>query len=64
MLCGHFIGIDKLERFKLLKSDPLVREFDISVREPETVSYFFEKSTPRQHKCLVKLTLKCSKNYF
>ena len=40
MLCGHFIGIDKLERLKLLKNDPLVREFDISVKEPETVSRF------------------------
>ena len=24
MLCGNFIGIDKLERLKLLQSDPLV----------------------------------------
>ena len=40
MLCGHFIGIDKLERLKLLKNDPLVREFEISVKEPETVSRF------------------------
>jgi hypothetical protein len=40
MLCGHFIGIDKLERLKLLQGDPLVNEFGISVREPETVSRF------------------------
>ena len=40
MLSGHFIGIDKLERLKLLKNDHLVREFDISVKEPETVSRF------------------------
>jgi hypothetical protein len=40
MLCGHFIGIDKLERLKLLQGDPLIAEFDISVREPETVSRF------------------------
>ncbi|MCP5639955.1 hypothetical protein NL289_25675, partial [Klebsiella pneumoniae] len=40
MLCGHFIGIDKLERLKLLQNDPLVNEFDISVKEPETVSRF------------------------
>ena len=25
---GHFIGIDKLERLKLLQNDPLVNEFD------------------------------------
>ena len=24
MICGHFIGIDKLERLKLLQNDPLV----------------------------------------
>jgi hypothetical protein len=40
MLSGHFIGIDKLERLKLLQGDPLVREFGISVKEPETVSRF------------------------
>ncbi len=43
MLCGHFIGIEKLERLKLLQGDPLVNEFDISVKEPETVSRFFRK---------------------
>lgn len=40
MLCGNFIGIDKLERLKLLQSDPLVEEFNISIKEPETVSRF------------------------
>lgn len=40
MLCGHFIGIEKLERLKLLQGDPLVNKFDISVKEPETVSRF------------------------
>lgn len=48
MLCGHFvlrpfgsgIGIEKLERLKLLQGDPLVSEFDISVKEPETVPRF------------------------
>ena len=40
MLCGHFIGIDKLERLKLLQNDPLITEFDISVKQPETVSRF------------------------
>jgi hypothetical protein len=38
MLCGHFIGIGKLERLKLLQGDPLINVFDISVKEPETVS--------------------------
>jgi hypothetical protein len=40
MLCGHFIGIEKLERLKLLQGDPLITEFDILVKEPETVSRF------------------------
>ncbi|PHS32573.1 MAG: IS1380 family transposase, partial [Alkaliphilus sp.] len=45
MLCGHFIGIDKLERLKLLQNDPLMNEFDISVKEPETVSRFLGNFT-------------------
>ena len=40
LLCGNFIGIDKLERLKLLQGDPLVREYSIAVKEPETVSRF------------------------
>jgi len=40
MLCGHYIGIDRLERIKLLQGDPLVEAFGISVKEPETVSRF------------------------
>ena len=40
MFCGHFIGIDKRECLKLLQNDPLVNEFDISVKEPEKVSRF------------------------
>ena len=42
MLCGHFIGINKLERYKPLQGDPLVNEYDISVKEPESVSRFFD----------------------
>jgi len=38
MLWGSFISIDKLER---LKSDPLINEFAMSMKEPETVSRFF-----------------------
>jgi hypothetical protein len=38
MLYGNLIGIDKLERLKLLQSDPQISEFDISIKEPETVS--------------------------
>jgi hypothetical protein len=40
MLCGNFIGFDKLERMKLLQSDSLINEFVILIKEPETVSRF------------------------
>jgi hypothetical protein len=40
MLCGNLVGIDRLERLKLLQSDPLIKEFAISIKEPETVSRF------------------------
>jgi hypothetical protein len=40
MPCGHFIGIEKLERLKLLQGYPLVNGFGILVKEPETVSRF------------------------
>ena len=40
MLCGNFVGIDKLERPKLLQNDPLVNGFEISIKEPETVLRF------------------------
>ena len=32
---------DKLERFLLLKADPLIKECGIKVREPENISRFF-----------------------
>ncbi len=32
MFCGHFIGIDKSERLKLLQNCTLINEFDISVK--------------------------------
>ena len=40
LMCGFFAGANKLERLKLLQSDPLIKEFDIQVREPETISRF------------------------
>jgi len=38
MLRDHYIGIDRLQRIKLLQGDPLVEAFEISVKEPESVS--------------------------
>ena len=37
MLCGNFIGTDKLERLKFWQSDPLVNEYAISIKETGTV---------------------------
>ena len=62
LLCGHFIGIDKLERLKLLQGDPLVNEFGISVKEPETVSRFLETSAIKQLKCSETSISKSSKS--
>lgn len=64
MLCGHFIGIDKLERLKLLQNDPLVHEFDISVKEPETVSRFLGTSPSRQRSISGISILKSSASCF
>jgi hypothetical protein len=38
ILCGNFIGIDKLDRLELLQKDPHISEFDISIKQPEIVS--------------------------
>lgn len=43
MLGAHFIGIDRLERLKMLQKDPLIAEFGIRVKEPETVSRFLNR---------------------
>ena len=61
MLSGHFIGIDKLERLKLLKNDPLVREFDISVKEPETVSRFLSNFSFKTKQMLREINFKVFK---
>ena len=40
LICGGFVGVEKLERFLLLKADPLIKECGINVREPENISRF------------------------
>ncbi|HAG11822.1 MAG TPA: hypothetical protein DCK76_10730 [Desulfotomaculum sp.] len=40
LICGGFVGVDKLERFLLLKADPLIKECGINVRKPENISRF------------------------
>lgn len=61
MLSGHITGIDMLERLKLLKNDPLVCEFDISVKDPETVSRFFSRFSFKMTKMLRKINFKVFK---
>jgi len=39
-ICGGFASAEKLERFLLLKADPLIKEYGINVREPEDISRF------------------------
>jgi hypothetical protein len=61
LLCGHFIGIDRLERLKLLQGDPLVNEFGISVREPETVSRFLSNFSYKTTQMLIDINFKVFK---
>jgi hypothetical protein len=58
MLCGNLIGIDKLERLKLLQSDPLINEFDISIKEPETVSRFLRNFSYKTTQMLREIQFK------
>jgi hypothetical protein len=64
MLCGHFIGIDKLERLKLLQGDPMITEFDISVKEPETVSRFLGNFSYKTTQMFRDINFKVFKNCF
>lgn len=62
LLCGNFIGIDKLECLKQLQGDPLVREYAIAVKEPETISRFLGnfsyKTTQMMHEVNIKVFCK------
>jgi hypothetical protein len=51
MLCGNFIGIDKLERLKLLQSDPLVNEFNIRSKNRKRYRAFWETSVTKPPTC-------------
>jgi len=62
ILCGHFIGIDKLERLKLLQNDPLIKEYDIQVKEPETVSRFLRNFSFKTTQILRDINYKVFKN--
>jgi hypothetical protein len=58
MLCGNLMGIDKLERLKLLQNDPLISEFGISVKEPETVSRFLRNFSYKTTQMLREINFK------
>lgn len=64
MICGHFIGIDKLERLKVLRVDPLIDEFDIQVKEPETVSRFLNHFSFKTTQMLRNINFKVFKGLF
>ena len=40
LIYGGLVGADKIERFLLLKADPLIKDFGINVRGPENISRF------------------------
>jgi len=61
MLCGRFIGIEKLERLNLLQGDPLISEFGISVKEPETVSRFLGNFSYKTTQMFRKINFKVFK---
>jgi hypothetical protein len=61
MLCGNFIGINKLEWLKLLQSDPLINEFAILIKEPETVSRFLGNFSHKTTHMLRKINFKVIK---
>lgn len=58
MLCGTFVGIDKLERLKLLQSDALINKFNIAIEEPETVSRFLGNFSYKTIQMLREINIK------
>jgi hypothetical protein len=64
MLYGHFIGINKLERLKLLQNDPLINEFAISIKVLETVSRFLGNSVTRPTQMFERSISQSSKSCF
>ena len=51
MLCGNFIGIDKLERLKLLQTDPLINEFAFRSKSQKLYQDFWGTSVTKQPRC-------------
>jgi hypothetical protein len=39
ILCGQYIDTDRLERTKRLQGDPLVEAVEISVKEPDRMTF-------------------------
>lgn len=62
LLCGGFVGADKLERFYLLKSDPLIKECGINVRKPENISRFLSNFSFKTTQMLRDVNFKIFEN--
>jgi len=45
LICGGFIGLDKLDRFLLIRDDRLIKECGIEIRTPENISRFLGNFT-------------------
>jgi Transposase DDE domain group 1 len=42
LLCGGFVGIDKLDRFEQMRADPIFGTLGINIRTPENISRFLQ----------------------
>ena len=60
-MCGGFVGVDKLDRFKLLKADPLIEECGVYVREPENISRFLNNFSFKTTQMLREINFKTFK---
>jgi len=61
IMCGGFVGVDKLDRFKLLKADPLIEECGVYVREPENISRFLNNFSFKTTQMLREINFKTFK---
>ena len=62
MLCGNFVGIDKLERLKLLQSDPSSMNSQFRSKSQKRYQDFWGISATIQPKCSEKLILRSSES--
>ena len=63
LICGGFIGADNLGRFLLLKTDPLIKECGINVRESENISRFLGNSSFKTTQMMRDINFKTFKKF-